>query len=102
MKQKAITLCQNEKYPYQEGVYAYVKGPHYESFADKKALKALGADVVGMSICPEVIMANYLKMHCLGLSCVTNLAFVKHSHSDVVNAALSVSARMASILEALL
>lgn len=72
--------------PLQKGVYAYMKGPHYETFADKMALRFLGADVVGMSTVPEVIMANHLDMEVLGLSLVTNLAFVKHSHKEVLAA----------------
>lgn len=94
----ALSVCQKEKINYQQGVYAYFKGPHYESFSDKKAIRMLGADVVGMSICPEVIMANYLGLKVLGLSCVTNLAFVKHSHKEVVSAAEKVSGKMVKLL----
>ncbi len=50
------------------------------------ALRILGADVVGMSTVPEVIMANHLEMEVLGLSMVTNLAFVKHDHKEVLQA----------------
>jgi len=71
---------------FQKGVYVYMKGPHYETYSDKMALQFLGADVVGMSTVPEVIMANYLGMEILGLSLVTNLAFVKHDHRDVLQA----------------
>ena len=70
----------------QKGVYVYMRGPHFESFSDKMALRFLGADVVGMSTVPEVIMANYLGMEILGLSLVTNLAFVKHDHREVLQA----------------
>jgi len=71
---------------FQKGVYVYMKGPHYETYSDKMALQFLGADVVGMSTVPEVIMANYLGMEILGLSLVTNLAFVKHDHREVLQA----------------
>lgn len=71
----------------QKGVHAFMRGPHYETFADKKALRILGADVVGMSMAPEVIMAKNLGMEILGLALVTNLAFVKHSHKEVLAAA---------------
>ncbi len=69
---------------FQKGVYVYMKGPHYETFADKMALRFLGADVVGMSTVPEVILANHLRMEVLGLSMVSNLAFVKHDHHEVL------------------
>lgn len=74
------------KIRYQRGIYAYMRGPHFETFADKKALRVLGADVVGMSTVPEAIMANYLNLQVLGLSLVTNLAFVKHDHKQVLAA----------------
>ena len=70
----------------QKGIYLFVKGPHYETFADKTAQRILGADICGMSTVPEVIMANYLGMEVLGLSLVTNLAFVKHDHKEVLSA----------------
>ncbi|KKP66148.1 MAG: Purine nucleoside phosphorylase [Candidatus Roizmanbacteria bacterium GW2011_GWA2_35_19] len=84
MVKKAQKIAKDQKINYQNGTYVYVRGPHYETFPDKKALKILGADVVGMSTVPEVIMANYLKMEVLGLSMVTNLAFVKHDHHEVL------------------
>lgn len=87
MKDKALKAANHARIPSQNGVYVYMKGPHFESFADKKALRILGADVVGMSTVPEVIMANHLGMDVLGLSLVTNLAFVEHSHKEVLNAA---------------
>ena len=84
MVRKAQKIAKTQKINYQNGTYVYVRGPHYETFSDKKALKLLGADVVGMSTVPEIIMANYLKMEVLGLSLVTNLAFVKHDHREVI------------------
>ncbi|MBI4226430.1 purine-nucleoside phosphorylase [Candidatus Roizmanbacteria bacterium] len=86
--QKLIEAAEKSSFeagiPSQKGVYIYVKGPHYETFSDKMALRFLGADVVGMSTVPEVIMANHLGMEVLGLSMVTNLAFVKHDHKEVL------------------
>lgn len=66
------------------GIYAYCHGPQFETPADKRALRILGADVVGMSNVPETIMANHLGIKVLGLAFVTNLAFVKHSHQQVL------------------
>jgi len=56
-----------------EGIYAAVPGPNYETPAEIRYLRAIGADLVGMSTVPETIAANYLGMKVLGISCVTNM-----------------------------
>ncbi|MCU1275288.1 MAG: inosine guanosine and xanthosine phosphorylase family, partial [Bryobacterales bacterium] len=60
--------------PLSEGVYAAVLGPSYETPAEIRYLRAIGADIVGMSTVPEVIAANHMGIGCLGISCVTNMA----------------------------
>jgi len=60
--------------PLREGVYCMVAGPSFESAAELRLLRALGADAVGMSTAPEVMVARHGGMRVLGLSLITNLA----------------------------
>lgn len=69
-KRVAAELC----IPITEGVYAAMLGPSYETPAEIRYLRAIGADVVGMSTVPEVIVANHMGIQVLGISCVTNMA----------------------------
>jgi purine-nucleoside phosphorylase len=58
----------------KEGIYAFTQGPMYETPAEVRALRTLGADAVGMSTVPEVIAARHGGIKVLGLSCITNMA----------------------------
>lgn len=58
----------------QEGVYAFAQGPMYETPAEIRAFRIMGADAVGMSTVPEVITARHAGMKVLGISCITNMA----------------------------
>lgn len=89
-----------------EGVYAAVHGPSYETPAEIRALARLGADVVGMSTVPEVIVANHMGIKVLGISCVTNMAAgiskQKINHEEVLEAGRRVAHQFSVFLRALI
>jgi len=85
-----------------EGVYAWMPGPQYETPAEIRALAVLGADVVGMSTVPEVIMAAQCGIQTLGISCVTNMAAglskTKLTDEEVIETANRVKNQFAALV----
>ena len=68
-----------------EGVYAFMPGPQYETAAEVKMLEIMGADAVGMSLVPEVIVAAHMGMEVLGFACITNPAGMGESFGQPEN-----------------
>ena len=92
--------------PLSEGVYAALSGPSYETPAEIRYLRAIGADLVGMSTAPEVIAARHMGVRCLAISCVTNMAAgilpQKISHAEVLETGEAVRGTLVRLLKALL
>lgn len=90
----------------KEGVYAAVLGPSYETPAEIRYLRTIGADLVGMSTVPEVIVANHMGMRVLGISCVTNMAAGilprKIDHAEVLETGEMVRGKLVKFLKFLL
>ena len=90
----------------EEGVYAALTGPSYETPAEIRYLRTIGADLVGMSTVPEVIVANHMGIKVLGISVVTNLAAgiskEKLSHKEVLETGEQVRGKLVQLLKAVL
>ncbi len=87
----------------RQGVYAGLSGPTYETKAEVRMLRTLGADAVGMSTVPEVIIANHMKLKVLGISCLTNMAAgildQPLSHDEVIETSNRVKANFIKLVK---
>ncbi|NRA89172.1 MAG: purine-nucleoside phosphorylase, partial [Rhizobiales bacterium] len=92
--------------PLSEGVYIWYSGPSFETPAEIRALRVLGADAVGMSNVPEVIIGRYLGLEIVGLSCLTNMASgmsdTKLSHTQTKEVAAIGSKKIKTLLKSFL
>ena len=91
MRQIARDASKRLGIPIRTGIYAMMQGPSYETPAEIRMLRTLGADAVGMSTVPEVLAAVHAQMKVLGISCITNMAagILKKSltHQEVLETA---------------
>ena len=82
-----LAAAEAEGIALREGVYAWYSGPNFETPAEIRALRILGADAVGMSTVPEVILGRFLGLRCAAVSVITNMAaglgneHIRHEHT---------------------
>lgn len=89
--------------PVKEGVYMYIQGPSFETPADIRAARTLGADAVGMSTVPEVVAAGHCGIKVLGISCMTNMAAgilnQPLNHNEVLETGLRVGKQFVALVK---
>lgn len=102
LRQLLHQVAQDEGFSLRRGVYVSVLGPSYETPAEIRMFRAMGADAVGMSTVPEAIVANHAGMQVVGISCISNMAAgmldEPLSHDDVKEAALKAGDRFVRLL----
>jgi len=97
-RSKLLSIARNEDISLTEGVYIAVLGPNYETAAEIRAFRMMGADAVGMSTVPEVLIANHCGMKVAVIATITNyatgLSKTAHSHDSVVETASKASEKL--------
>ena len=107
LRAMAHRAAQARGFSLREGVYAMVGGPAYESMAEIRFLQRAGADAVGMSTIPEVVVARHERMRVLGISAITDMAVGQAavheiSHADVLAAAERIKPSLATVVRGVL
>tara|TARA_Y100000588_G_scaffold244300_1_gene258450 strand:+ start:449 stop:1000 length:552 start_codon:yes stop_codon:yes gene_type:complete len=102
LNKKIKSAARRSRITLHDGVYCAVSGPSYETPAEIRAFKKLGADAIGMSTVPEAIVANQCGVCVAAISCITNraagLGSTKLSHEDVLKIGESSSTAAARLL----
>ena len=107
-KYREVALCEAKKLELSihEGVYLALAGPSFETPAEIRFFKTIGADLVGMSTVPEVIAARHMGIRVLGISCVTNMAAGildrELTHQEVMETGERVMAEFVALLRAVI
>lgn len=104
--QKVKTIALKNNISTKSGVLAAVSGPCFETPAEYRYIRTIGADAVGMSIIPEVITARQMKLKCFAISVISDLGIegriVEVTHEDVMEAASKVEPKMTLLIKELL
>jgi purine-nucleoside phosphorylase len=105
LREMAKAAAIEEGFTLGEGVYLATPGPSFETPAEVRAFRSLGATLVGMSTVPETIVARHMGIEVLGISCVTNFAAglgsTPLSHEEVSETGRQVESRLAALLKRL-
>lgn len=103
MQQRLLAIAHDHHIPLAQGTYLSVLGPNYETAAEIRAFKVLGADAVGMSTVPEVLVANHCGMKVAVIATITNFATglntEAHSHESVVEMASLASKKLNLLIQ---
>jgi purine-nucleoside phosphorylase len=103
---KAKELAENLNIKVQDGIYLGLQGPTFETLAEYKMVKNIGADCVGMSTVPEVIVARHMEMETFGLSVITDMgdedSIETISHDEVLEAAKSAEPKVRILIKELI
>jgi len=103
---KAKELAEKLNIKVQDGIYLGLQGPTFETLAEYKMVKILGADCVGMSTVPEVIVARHMNLECFGLSVITDMGNEENietvSHDEVLEAAKKAEPNVRNLIKELI
>ena len=106
LRRLAYEVAASQNLTLRHGVYAGCHGPSYETPAEIRYLRLIGADAVGMSTVPEAIVARHMGVEVLGISCITNLAAgvlpQPLNHEEVLETAKRVRGKFLSLLNAII
>ncbi|MGH9659898.1 MAG: purine-nucleoside phosphorylase, partial [Bryobacteraceae bacterium] len=106
LRARAREVARSEEIPLEEGVYAALLGPSFETPAEIRMLARLGADAVGMSTVPDVVAARARGIRCLGFSSITNVAAglsaAKLSHDEVLDAGRRLAGELGTLVRGVL
>jgi len=103
---KATEIAKKLNIEVQEGIYLGLQGPTFETLAEYKMVKILGADCVGMSTVPEVIVARHMDLETFGISVITDMGDAESigtiSHDEVLEAAKNAEPKVRSLIKELI
>ena len=106
MNQKAFELAKSLNIDLKQGIYLALQGPTFETLAEYKMVKAVGADCVGMSTVPEVIVARHMNMECFGVSVITDMGdednIEEVNHEEVLQAAQKAEPHVRNLIKNLI